>query len=432
MSASPMKKRTSHSNRLKDALEEKRLRSGDCTFSLALIRAGVTTPDHLRDALDLHGVVVIRDAFTPEAFAEARAALREAYRVDVEPQLKAEDRPAADADVLEIAKHKKHWPAGIIGNKSFGYLFAQPEASADTPRVRIGDANIAVQPCSAYKANLKLLEHESSQLTLATLLTVTNNKNGMVSQDSSKFHRETLTKPHVDIYGTEETRIQRVQAMAIGPGEGTVRLCFARFTHLPEIQKLIEDAIEKDKFYQGTGFLGIPDDHREALLATLKEAGVLHAGAPGELIIWRSGVIHVEMQKTERDGLVYRADNSTTVERYIVGTHQPYNLSQVQLLKIGCLADQGFLFGSYNKLNKDNAAGANSVHLKTTQFKHNRVRSQDEKDRLEAAERLIHNGRERQQWLEAQNPRKLHCLGITQPADQLFTDPVAKQIFLNH
>lgn len=42
-----------------------------------------------------------------------------------------------------------------------------------------------------------------------------------------------------DIYGTSESRINRFQAMAIGPGEGTVPLCFARFTPRPEIQQLV-------------------------------------------------------------------------------------------------------------------------------------------------------------------------------------------------
>ena len=430
MSEPESKKPTRHCARFKTALETAQHETDSrYVFPLSEIRSRATSVLPLmRAALEEHGVVVVSVAFTEAAFAEARAAVREAYRQDVEPQLDASKRPAPGADILEIAKHKEHWPTGVIGNKSFGYLIAQPQSASDTPRVSLRGMNVAVQPCSAYKANLTLLEHETSQLTLATLLAVTGNQNGMISQDSVKVHREALTKPHVDIYGSAEARIHRVQAMAIGPGEGTVRLCFARFTHRSDVQKRVCDLINQDDFYFHTGFRAIPARHRDAVIGALTDAGVFHVGSPGELVIWRSGVIHSEM-KQSAGSLLFRADSSTTVERYIVGTHQPCELSQENLLAIGALADQGFLFACYHNLNKANAAGANSVHLKTTQYKRYRVPPPCEKERLQAAARFISNYERLQNWRCSQSARHLHCVGVTQPAERIFTDPVALRIF---
>lgn len=389
------------------------------------------TASRLRSILDTQGVVILRGAFTDVAFQEARQALREAYRVDVEPQLA--EKPPKKQDILELVQEKKYWAGTkeVIGNKSFGYLLAQPEAKQDAPRVAFsGGLHAAVQPCSAYKANLALLCHASSQLALATLLKVTRNTHGMISQDSCKLFRGVLTKPHVDLYGTSETRIQRVQALAVGPGEGTVRLCYARFSHLPRIQELICKVIGKEGFYKQTGFCGIPEKAREGLLECLVKAQVLHAGGPGELIIWKSGVIHVEMQVGNKDGsggLMYKNDKKTKTERYVVGTQQPYNLSQQQLLEIGYMAEQGFLFHSYNNLNRDNAAGENSVHLKTTQWKKPRKIPQSEKDRLDAAKSDLRDLRSFQQ---THPPRRLHCLGVSETdSSKLFDDKVALRIF---
>jgi hypothetical protein len=408
-------------------LESKLANAGSVMVDISAIVVGTVTPTTLRAILDGQGIVVITNAFTPEAYAAARVALTEAYRVDVVHQLDADKRPAANLDVLEVAKNKDYWKSGIIGNKSFGFLYAQPEAKAEAPKVTFtGGLQVAVAPCSAYKANLVLLDHPSSQVALATLLTVTGNKNGMVSQDSVKMHREDLTKPHVDIYGTNESRISRVQAMAIGPGEGDVRLCFARFSHLEDIQKLVSDAVVNPKFYKRTGFIAIPEKHRETMIQTLIKSGALHVGAPGQLIIWKSGVIHLELKQKEGGLISKKKDTSTTSERYVLGTHQPYNLSRQQLLEIGWVADNGFLFHSYNSLNKGNAAGDNSVHLKTTQYKRNRTRSQDEKDRLALAVQGLPNVAV---W-EAEHPaRKLHSMGITQAPEALFTNEVALRIF---
>jgi hypothetical protein len=398
---------------------------------LSSLRTDSFTASHLRSILEEQGVLIIRGAFTDEAFNEARQALREAYLVDVEPQLV--EKPPKEQDILELVQEKKYWEGTreVIGNKTFGYLMAQPEAKAEAPSVSFsGGLKVAVQPCSAYKANLALLCHRSSQLSLATLLKVTGNTNGMISQDSCKLFRGALTKPHVDLYGTSETRIQRVQALAVGPGEGTVRLCYARFSHLPSIRKLICKVVGKEGFYQQTGFCGIPEKSREGLLECLVKAQVLHAGEPGELIIWKSGVIHVEMQKVQTGKnthrLVYKNDKKTKTERYVVGTQQPYNLSDQQLLEIGYMAEQGFLFHAYNNLNRDNAAGENSVHLKTTQWKKPRKIPQSEKERLSKAKSGLNDLGSFQQ---KHPPRRLHCLGVSQPATKLFDDKDALRIF---
>lgn len=229
----------------------------------------------------------------------------------------------------------------------------------------------------------------------------------------------------VSRYGKEELELNRSQAMAIGPNEGSVRLCFARFSHCPDVQSAICDVIDDEKFYDGTGFLAFKE--QDQLMDILMQSRVFHVGAPGELIIWKSGVIHVEMvyQPKSTPNLAYKKSvTNSTVERYIVGTHQPIGFNQSQLTKIGLMADQGFIFHAYNNLNKGNLAGKNSVHLKKTQWKPVRQVPQSEKDRqnsVDISDESI------QHFLAQQHPRILHCMGINQK--NVFSDEVAIQVF---
>lgn len=193
------KKSLSAGGKLSAILDTKLSEATPYKFSLDQVRSvGVNT---LKRAFEENGVLCITDAFTHEAFNEAQSLVKQAFMTDVFPQLSIPLSEVENRTIFDIAARKELWKTGIVGNKGFGYLFAQPEAKEDVFRKNIDGQNIAFQMGSAYKANLALIAHETSQLTLATLLSVTGNKFGMISQDSAKVHRETLTEPHIDKYG---------------------------------------------------------------------------------------------------------------------------------------------------------------------------------------------------------------------------------------
>jgi hypothetical protein len=426
-----MKKPETAADKLKKKVDETlREMRNPHTFDLADIASAKVSVSQLRAALDEHGVLVINDAFTSEAFEAARSALREAFRVDIEPNLPKNKRPPGIMWPHIISTNPDYWKTGLVGNKSFGFLFLQPEKKDETAKLNFGDdLEAAVAPCSAYNANLTLMTHPTSQIALATLMAVSGTTTGMISQDSVKMHRGVLTKPHVDIYSTQEAKLDRVQAMAIGPREGKVRLCFARGSHTPEIQRWIADVVDKPDFYKRTGFLGIPDEHRDTILKTLMPSFVV--GAPNQLVLWRSGVVHVEMQQKADGSLCFRNDKKTTTERYVVGTHKPYQLTQRQLLNIGYAAkEHGFIFHPYYG-EKGSVASINTVCHKSTQYKKPRTILQGEKDRLAAAQAGIIAADTTTRWGLTQNPRLLHCLGVTQDSQSLFDDEIALKIFTN-
>lgn len=424
-----MKRPETSADKLRNAVANKlREMRNPHTFDHADIASGKVSVSQLRAALDEHGVVVINNAFTTEAFDAAQGVLREAFLIDIEPNLAENKRPPRIMWPHIIASNEDYWKTGIVGNKSFGFLFSHTEKKPEAAKLNFGDDLEAfVAPCSAYKANLTLMTHPTSQVTLATLMAVSGTTAGMISQDSVKMHRGVLTKPHVDIYSTQEAKLDRVQAMAIGPREGKVRLCFARGSHTPEVQRWIADVVDKPDFYKRTGFLGIPDKHRDTILDALTPSFV--AGAPKQLVLWRSGVVHVEMQQKADGSLVFRNDKKTTTERYVVGTHKPYELSQEQLLRIGYAAtEHGFIFHPYYG-EKGSVASINTVCHKSTQYKRFRTIPQAEKDRLAAARAGINDANTVIEWGLEQTPRLLHCLGVTQDAQSLFDNETALGIF---
>ena len=144
----------------------------------------------------------------------------------------------------------------------------------------------------------------------------------------------------------------------------------------------------------------------------------------------------------------------------MVGTHQPVGFTARQQLEIAWLASKGFGFHTYNRLNRDNAAGANTVNSKKTQWKRPRVRPAEERARVAALEAGLRGGGADEPELEAarsagggaagvggagerargdadvpaawaavENPRVLHCLGVSQRGADMFTDPAARRLF---
>ena len=91
------------------------------------------------------------------------------------------------------------------------------------------------------------------------LLVVTGNRNGMVSHDSVKVHKDTLTKPHVDIYDESESTLERVQAMTFGAREVMFGCVFDRLSQLP--QQFIMFLARERSLFDKQGFVQSRQSH---------------------------------------------------------------------------------------------------------------------------------------------------------------------------
>lgn len=408
------------------ALQKLKKESLPNRVALSDIRDRVASMDALRAHKRTHGSVIVSNAFTENAMAAARVEALNAWWRDVAPQIPNAKLPPRDIGLLDLTKKTEWWPTGIIGNAGFGYLIAHPELTAEMPSVTLSTGmKITVAMGSAYKANLALVSHSDSQLAMAILYAVSENRNGVVSQDFCKIHRGELTKAHVDIYEDNEKQIHRMQAIAFGPGEGTVRLCYLLFSHLPEIQTLVTRIIGVD-IYGTKGFQKVPTDKQRFVLAAFKEADCIECGNPYDLVMWEPGVIHVELKLDEREGFLFKADNKTTTERYVVGIHNMTGFTPQEVVEVAHVAEQGFVFHPYNSANAGKPAGTNSVHRKRTQWKKPRQRTADEKNRLAAVQTRLEQHIE----LGIACKRKKHCLGIIQVAEEMYDDKIASQIHM--
>ena len=322
------------------------------------VQAGNVNVQHMQTVKKEQGCLIIEKAFSSEALSSAREEAFKAWEKDVLPQL--EDVQVVPENLMELTKNKKLWKTGIVGNAGFGYLLLHPESAKEMPSLslRSTGAEIAVAPGSAYKANIELVAHQTSQLAMAILFSVSRNPNGQVSQDFCKVHRGDLTKAHVDIYEDEESLIHRTQAIAIGLGEGTVRLCYLRFSHNPEIQGLINIICGKN-IYSARGFQAVPKTESSAIIKCFLDAGCIQYGNPRDLVMWEPGVIHLEMKV--HPSLQVRNDKKTTTERYVVGTHTPVGFNSEEKKEIAFMNESGFVFHPYNNANRGSAAGLNSI-----------------------------------------------------------------------
>lgn len=410
------------------ALRELKAENALNVVPLVAVRDGTASVADLRALKREQGCVFISGAFSPAALAAARAEALEAWRRDVVPQLGDGFVPPA-VDLLELTKRKECWPTQTVGNAGFGYLIAHPESIAEMPSVQLSSGtSVTVAMGSAYKANVALVSHPDSQLTMAILFAVSENPGGQVSQDFCKIHRGELTKAHVDIYEDNEEQINRMQAIGFGMGEGTVRLCYLRFSQRPEIQLLVTRVIGVNIF--GTrGFQAVPKGMQHILLKCFMDAECIQYGNPCDLVMWEPGVIHVEMQLRANGELQFKADNKTTTERYVVGTHNTVGFTPREMTEVAFVAEQGFVFHPYNNANRGTAAGLNSVHRKKTQWKKPRVRSADEKARLGVVRQSLGDADAAviDACIAAMPRRKRHCLGIPQ-SEEMYDDELARRI----
>jgi hypothetical protein len=134
------------------------------------------------------------------------------------------------------------------------------------------------------------------------------------------------------------------------------------------------------------------------------------------------------MQLRANGELQFKADNKTTTERYVVGTHNPIGFTPREMTEVVFVAEQGFVFHPYNNANRGTPAGLNSVHRKKTQWKKPRVRSADEKARLGVVRQSLGDPAVIDGCIAAMPRRKRHCMGIPQSEDEMYDDEVARRI----
>lgn len=348
-----------------------------------------------KNTLNTYGLLVIKNPICEDACKAAQSKALEAYVQDIFPQLPQEDqnniqkildnKNLTNIEKLhKITSNPNYWKSGIIGNKSFGYLFCQPESISNSQFVEIdGNTKVFVAPGSGFQANLSLLTHPSSANILDLLMELTDNQLGMISQDSCKIHRGDLTIPHTDIYSDTDEKINRNQAMFIGPTEGNIKLCFVAKSNQDPLKTQIIEKIDKD-IYSTSGFQRIPTDKFSEISELIFDN--VYFGKANDLIIWKPGIIHFEANHSKSTkSLSFAKDTKSKTERYIIGTQTPHKITQSQLKDIGFYAQKGFIYHPYNNLNSNNAIGKNSVHLKRTQYKRAREVPQSEKDKLQKA-----------------------------------------------
>ncbi|KNC86458.1 hypothetical protein SARC_01414 [Sphaeroforma arctica JP610] len=374
-----------------------------------------------RRALKDNGVLIIRGCITRAACAAGQVAAYRAWERDVKPSIDVQYAPKVDVakTIYDVqSQHKFLWPTGVIGNKGFGFMYAQPEAKSDYHAAQLdtSDAQPTVfAPGSGFQANLAVMEHPDSELATAILFQVTGNMGGMVSQDSFKTFRGNLTVPHVDDYPTSDT-FNRVQAMVIGYREGNVRLVFGRATHQPDISVMYRDKTT-------TGFTSLSNS--DSIVQVLEAAGAIVIPEPGDIVCWTAGVVHFEMN-IDPKGNKFKPTRGHVQERYVVGTHNPSgSLTQTQLETLTGMAESGFILHPYvGPKRQFGPANANNFHRKNTQYCRRRVQPPDEKARFVAATKdckaRVHKLTDRR--------RQLYGIPI-KDANRLFKDPLAQQVY---
>ncbi|KNC86431.1 hypothetical protein SARC_01437 [Sphaeroforma arctica JP610] len=247
------------------------------------------------------------------------------------------------------------------------------------------------------------MEHSDNELATAILFQVTGNAGGMVSQDSFKTFRCSLTVPHVDDYPTSGG----------GGREGNVRLVFGRATHQPDISSMYRDK-------STTGFTSL--SNADSLVKVLYASGAIVIPEPGDIVCWTSGIVHFEMN-IDPKGNRFKPTRGHVQERYVVGTHNPSDsLTQTQLETLSGMAESGVILHPYvGTKSQFGPANANNLHRKTTQFCRRRVQPKGEKVRFVAATKAcqtkVHKMTDRR--------RQLHGLRIKNPR-RLFKDPLAQ------
>lgn len=383
------------------------------------------TLDEARKSMSENGLVILRNFISDKSLAEASKALAKVIRDDYLTNVPAELLPEETDD--PFAYDYLRSPAYGRGNASFGFLFPQPTTwdRSKLPKLKLSQGDVYLERMGAYaNANVSLVAHDDNQAAMAALFALTNPR-GMISFDSAKVcdyktravqrgevriapTKRKHTPAHFDLYSAEG--INRAQAMIFGKEEGDVTLCFGRYTHLAAVQTQIA-ALEGNKnFFLRTGFV---QTSKPELLKILSEKGAIIAPEPGDMVIWKTGVLHAELDRTTRDIPNLRKVKNGRSLRFVVGTNLPVHLSEKDRVQVASAALQGLVPHPY--IASPGLAYANVVCRKSTMYK--KVPAYPS-----SAPRIGPNK------LEGVHPRVLHCLGLSANPAEMYDDPVALAI----
>lgn len=121
--------------------------------------------------------------------------------------------------------------------------------------------------------------------------------------------------------------------------------------------------------------------------------------------------------------------SSTTVERYVIGTHRTHQLSHEALSKLALMASRGFVLHPYNDANRGTEFERHTLHAKKTQGKA-RARTADERRRFDEAATEAAQPVSLAAFEHSLLPRVAHAYGLSQRAEVMFDDPVAQRLFV--
>lgn len=295
--------------------------------------------------------------------------------------------PTTNMGTLMLKSFAKWWsPKYGFGNSNFRFLFFQAENEPIS--FKIGDNDIFFSRNPIHRWNLRLLASEPKLWEILKSFHPPNK--AMISWDSTKVrinHKDAtkpqLTQRHRDVYNYEGKAIDRKQAMLIQQEEGAISLGWVIFSHLPKIQKLISKYLDKtpDKF----SIVEDPDLN--------KILDKYWRSTEGGFVIWEQQTIHYEGQPTELSNYFAKLKSFSQPKdtnylisiRAVVGSHQPFNLSDEELEKLAFLSEKGLCPAIYDNPNKNTNISVNTVNKKSTRWKQKRDQGAVELEELKLA-----------------------------------------------
>lgn len=351
----------------------------------------------LKTILDKYGVLFIYNCLTPSQITQLKQDV-----LTVHNKMYQSDNIKANTieEIPIIAK------AGVMGNKTFGYLYKQPEDSSQAHQTEISlSSSTPANPqkekvyftqCPAYyDINLQILGDPQNQKLKDILLGVTHpTKKTMISWDSCKVSTfgkagvNLLTKSHLDWYHNSRERYQVI----LNPVEGMNKLFYCPHTNNQQVQQLLIKITGKKNLYTKDGFVALDDQ----LVDVIRPFCV--APEANSLAFWKAGVIHGEFRsenKSNKDHLYHpttldysKALKDQLTVRMVIGNHIPIGLSSEALEELIIMAKYGFIPHRYLHGNHQEVVD-NKMHKGKTLYKKYRFIAQSEKTDFQKVEFIL-------------------------------------------
>ena len=160
--------------------------------------------------------------------------------------------------VEEISSKSK---SGVVGNKTFSYIFPQPMMgkSDNTTAIKIDHKDGLYFDINSVYRGVHLETLLNNRRLLATMIAISHYDKTIISWDSSKVaynHKKNNNKHtalHIDYYGDEMERFQ----MLLNVHDDRTKLFYLPNSIDDDVKKLIEEITGKE-LYKADGF--IPSD----------------------------------------------------------------------------------------------------------------------------------------------------------------------------